>query len=98
MCIPHPDLEPADPAIGTGRCPAGVSLPVRTDMNALNLGILIVDSECRITFAKDYATGLLRSLRGTRTQTPWSADRIHDASPFDKRLRKAISDSDHRAD
>ncbi len=98
MCMTHPDLEPADPAIGTGRCPAGVSLPVLTAMNALNLGILIVDSECRITFANDYATELLRSLRGTRIRNPRSPDRIHDASPFDRLLREAISDSDHRAD
>jgi DNA-binding CsgD family transcriptional regulator len=71
-------------------------LPVLVAMNALNLGILIVDSECRITFANDYATELLRSSRSTRFQR--SADRVQDANPFDRRLREAISDNDRKSD
>jgi DNA-binding CsgD family transcriptional regulator len=98
MYMTDPKLEPADPAIEASHRQAGVSLPVLTAMNSLNLGILIVDHECRITFANNYATELLRSLRGVQLHNPRSADRIHSASPFDKRLREAISDRDRRAD
>ena len=67
-------------------------------MNLLNVGVLIVDGECRITFANDYATELLRSLKGAFTREPRSADRVHDAIPFSKLLREAISGGDHRVD
>jgi DNA-binding CsgD family transcriptional regulator len=96
MYVTDPKLEPADPAAEASRGQTGMSLPVLTAMNSLNLGILIVDHECRITFANDYATQLLRSLKGTPIRNPRSAGR--DASPFNKRLREAISDGDHRAD
>jgi DNA-binding CsgD family transcriptional regulator/PAS domain-containing protein len=95
MSMTDPEREPAD---SISRRHTGVSFPVLAAMNSLNLGILIVDRECRITFANEYATELLRSLGGAQVQRHPSTDRVHGASPFDKRLRKAISNGDDRAD
>ena len=98
MCVTDPELKLSDPAVGIGRCPPGVSLPALVAMNALNLGILIVDRESRITFANDCATELLRSLRAPCTRTSRTQDSLHDAGAFDKGLRDAISGGDGRAD
>lgn len=97
MCITDP-LDPVDPLREAHRRVAGMPVAILTVMNSLNLGILIVDAECRITFANDYATKLLRSLRGFRFDPRRPADRLQYRSPFDKRLREAISGCDHRAD
>jgi DNA-binding CsgD family transcriptional regulator len=94
MYVTDPKSKPADLAVEAGRGQTSMSLPVLTAMNSLNLGILIVDNECRITFANDYATQLLRSSKGTPIRNP----RGRDASPFNKRLREAISDGGHRID
>ena len=98
MYMTDPKLEPDDPLLETQSRQAGVPLPVLTAINWLNLGILVVDRECRITFANDYATELLRSLKGTRNVSPRAADPIRSASPFDKQLREAISDGDHQTE
>lgn len=98
MCMTDPKHESAGQLFEDGRCKAGLPQALFTAMNALNLGILIVDGECRIIFANAYATKLLQSLRGPPVKTTRRADRIGDASPFDSRFREAISTGKCRTD
>jgi DNA-binding CsgD family transcriptional regulator len=87
----QPRLEPADIGFGSP-CQAGVVPAMLATMNLLNLGILIVDHEFRIIFANDYATRILRSLKGAGTRSSPSMHRAYGIGPFDKRLRDAIAD------
>jgi DNA-binding CsgD family transcriptional regulator len=98
MCTLDKKFEPADLAAVSSSCRAGVCSPILAAMNLLNIGVLIADGECRIIFANDCATELLRSSKGTLIRNTRSADRVHDRSPFSKRLREAISGGDHRLD
>ena len=96
MMMSQPDMKPD--IAGAEPFRPNLSAALCTAMNLLNLGILIVDHECRITFANDYATELLRSVRGVRVPDTLSADRNNGASSFNKRLRDAIADGGQRSD
>jgi DNA-binding CsgD family transcriptional regulator len=98
MCTFDREFEPTDLAAVSSSCRAGVCSPILAAVNLLNVGVLIVDGECRITFANDYATEVLRSSKGTLIRNTRSAERVHNLSPFSKRLREAISCGDDQLD
>jgi DNA-binding CsgD family transcriptional regulator len=97
MYMTQPKMEPTPSSTEAGRRQTGMPSPVLAAMNFLNLGVLIVDSECRIIFANDYANEILNSLKVTRFKNSLATDRAHTANPLDRRLREAISDGNHRS-
>ena len=68
-----------------------LSPQVLTAINMLNMGILVVDREARITFANCTAKDLLRFNKGTSVPAQLPADTLRSVGALDRRLRKAIS-------
>jgi DNA-binding CsgD family transcriptional regulator len=68
-----------------------VTSDILTAINMLNLGILIVDHEARITFANQFAKRLLQSHSGLSVNRQDSSCASRPAGSLDRRLRQAIS-------
>jgi DNA-binding CsgD family transcriptional regulator len=74
-----------------------LSPQVLTAINMLNMGILVVDREARITFANCTAKDLLQFNRGTSVPAEPPADTLQSVGALDRRLRQAISGGEQAA-
>lgn len=77
---------------------AGISPHLLTAINMLNLGILVVDREGRITFANCAAADLLKNHGGTNVRRPPPADAPGSTGALDWRLRQAIARPERAGD
>jgi DNA-binding CsgD family transcriptional regulator len=68
-----------------------LSSQVLTAINMLNMGILVVDREARITFANCTAKDLLQFHKGAGVHAQPSTDTLQSVGALDRRLRQAIS-------
>jgi DNA-binding CsgD family transcriptional regulator len=72
-----------------------LSPQVLTAINMLNMGILVVDREARITFANCTAKNLLQFNKGPSVPAQPPADTLRSVGALDRRLRQAISGGEH---
>jgi len=72
----------------------GLSLQVLSAINMLNMGILVVDRNARITFANCTARDLLQFQKGSGVHAQPSNDTLQSVGALNRRLRKAISDGE----
>lgn len=73
-----------------------LSSQVLTAINMLNMGILVVDREARITFANCTAKDLLQFHKGASVHAQPPADTLQSGA-LNRRLRQAISGGEHPA-
>jgi DNA-binding CsgD family transcriptional regulator len=97
MNTTDPGKKPTFQTDGPGHARPCLSPQLLTAINMLNMGILVVDREARITFANCTAKDLLQFQKGPRFHAQPSADAPESVGALDRRLRQAISGGERAA-